>query len=167
MTKRPVIVGVMGGGNVPPETEEIARRLGRRIAEAGWVLLNGGRNAGVMAASARGAAEAGGLTVGVLPDDHDGAVAPDIRIPILTGIGGGRNMINILSSHAVVACRGGAGTLSEIALALKYRRPVILLNFPVADFFRPHAAEGQLREAITPEGAVAVVREVLGLEVGG
>lgn len=163
---RPIVVGVMGGGNVPPETEEMARRLGQRIAEAGWVLLNGGRNAGVMAASARGAAEAGGLTVGVLPDDHDGAVAPGIQIPILTGIGGGRNLINVLSSRAVFACRGGAGTLSEIALALKYGRPVILLDFPAADFFRPYAAEGQLREAVTPEGAVAVVREMLELPDG-
>lgn len=163
--KRPIIVGVMGGGSVPPETVDIARRLGRRIAEAGWVLLNGGRNAGVMAAAAEGASAAGGLTVGVLPDDHDGAVAPGIQIPILTGIGGGRNMINILSSHVVVACRGGAGTLSEIALALKYKRPVILLQFAVGDFFRPYAADGQLHEAVTPEGAVALVGEILG--VGG
>ena len=163
--KRPIIVGVMGGGSVPPETVDIARRLGRRIAEAGWVLLNGGRNAGVMAAAAEGASAAGGLTVGVLPDDHDGAVAPGIQIPILTGIGGGRNMINILSSHVVVACRGGAGTLSEIALALKYKRPVILLQFAVGDFFRPYAADGQLHEAVTPEGAVALVGASLG--VGG
>lgn len=160
--KRPIIVGVMGGGSVPPETINIARRLGQRIAEAGWVLLNGGRNAGVMAAAAEGASAAGGLTVGVLPDDHDGAVAPGIQIPILTGIGGGRNMINILSSHVVIACRGGAGTLSEIALALKYRRPVILLQFAVADFFRPYAVAGQLHEAVTPEGAVALVEEILG-----
>lgn len=161
--KRPVIVGVMGGGNVPPETMEMAERLGRRIAEAGWVLLNGGRNAGVMAASAKGAADAGGLTIGILPDDHDQAAAPGIEIPILTGIGGGRNMVNILSSHAVIACRGGAGTLSEIALALKHGRPVILLDFAVGDFFRPFAAEGQLREAATPEGAVALAGEVLGV----
>ncbi|MFP4033335.1 MAG: TIGR00725 family protein [Desulfococcaceae bacterium] len=161
--KRPIVVGVMGGGSVPPETMEIAERLGRRIAEAGWVLLNGGRNAGVMAASAKGAAEAGGLTIGVLPDDHDHAAAPGIRIPILTGIGGGRNMVNILSSQVVIACRGGAGTLSEIALALKHRRPVILLDFAVGDFFRPFAAEGQLHEAATPEGAVALAGEVLGV----
>ena len=65
--RRP-IVGVMGGGRASKETLSMARELGGRIAAKAWILLNGGRNAGVMAASACGAAEAGGLTIGILPD---------------------------------------------------------------------------------------------------
>jgi predicted Rossmann-fold nucleotide-binding protein len=62
---RTPVIGVMGGANVPEDDQETARRLGRLIAQRGWILLNGGRDAGVMAASARGAREAGGMVIGI------------------------------------------------------------------------------------------------------
>jgi len=64
-------IGVMGGGAGSPESIEKAYKLGKLIADFGWVLLNGGRNAGIMDASAKGAKENGGLTVGILPDKDD------------------------------------------------------------------------------------------------
>ena len=127
---RSPVVGVMGGGIASEETLALAEELGREIASAGWVLLNGGRDAGVMAASARGAAEAGGLVVGVLPgEDRDGA-SPHLSVAVVTGMGEARNAINVLSSDVVVALPGGAGTLSEIALARKAERPLLLLGWP-------------------------------------
>lgn len=162
-----VIVGVMGGGRVDARQEERAYRLGRLIADQGWVLLNGGRRAGVMEASARGAFEAGGLTVGILPDDDYRHQSPYIQIPILTGMGSARNYVNALSSHVVVACPGGAGTVSEVALALKHGRPVVLLDFDLQAIFPAYVSSGQLQWAATPEAAVKAIQNRLPTMPGG
>ena len=126
LMKRRLIIGIMGGGRASPENADMAYRLGYSIAKEGWILLNGGRSAGIMEASAKGAIDQGGMTIGIVPDDNDRQVSKYIEIPILTGMGNARNCINVLSSNVVVACPGGAGTVSEIALALKNRRPVII-----------------------------------------
>ena len=130
--KRPAIIGVMGGGQVSPEVTELAYRLGQALAGEGWIVLSGGRNAGVMAAVSRGAAEASGLVVGILPDRDLSRASPHLTVPIRTGLGDGRNILNVLSSDVVVALPGGAGTLSEIALALKNRKPLLLLGWEEA-----------------------------------
>jgi uncharacterized protein (TIGR00725 family) len=156
-----VIVGVMGGGRVTAEQGAMAYRLGALIAGRGWVLLNGGRRAGVMEASARGACENGGLTVGVLPDDDRDQMSPYVQIPILTGMGSARNFVNVLSSDVVVACPGGAGTISEVALALKHDRPVILLDFDLVAVFPTYLASGQLQRVPTPEAAVEAIAACL------
>jgi len=127
--KRPPIIGVMGGARVAPEVEALAGDLGRAVALEGWVVLSGGRDTGVMAAVSAGAAQAGGLVVGVLPDGDLSRAAAHLTIPIRTGLGDGRNIINILSSDVVVALPGGAGTLSEIALAVKNHKPLYLLGW--------------------------------------
>jgi uncharacterized protein (TIGR00725 family) len=158
---RPVVIGVMGGGHASSQAAETAYQLGKLIAEQGWVLLNGGRNAGIMEASAKGASDAGGLTVGILPDGDDRFASPHIQIPILTGMGNARNCINVLSSRVVVACSGGAGTLSEIALALKFGKPVILFNFEVKDLFLPRTPGGRIFDADTPEAVIDRIRSLL------
>lgn len=155
------IIGVMGGGTVDPDAREKARELGERIAREGWVLLNGGRNAGIMAASARGAREAGGLVIGILPDDHRGQVCPHVSIPILTGMGSARNNINVLTSDVVVACPGGAGTLSEIALALKAGRRVILMGMDTGGIFDAYERTGRLSRADTPAAVIEMIREMI------
>jgi len=159
---RHTIIGVMGGGDeAAAETCALAYELGAAIAAAGWTLLCGGRAAGVMDAAARGAAAAGGLTIGILPDSHPGRASAAINIPILTGMGDARNQINVLSSQVVIALEGGAGTLSEIALALKARRPVILLDFPVYELFAPAAAPGLLAEAASVGATLDLARRWL------
>lgn len=157
MTQNPLIVGVMGGGSADRKTAQNAHQLGGLIAARGWILLNGGRNAGVMSASARGARENGGITVGVLPDETAQGASPFIQIPILTGMGNARNCINVLSSHVVVACPGGTGTISEIALALKCNRPVILLNFNIQEMFDAYAEKEKLFAVRTPEQVIAQI----------
>ena len=159
--KNPLIVGVMGGGMVDPQEAASAYRLGSLIAKQGWILLNGGRNAGIMASSARGARENGGVTVGILPDDNPHGASPFIQIPILTGMGNARNCINVLSSHIVVACPGGTGTISEIALALKSNRPVILMNFNIQDMFKRYLETEKLFTVRTPEEVVSKIKERL------
>jgi uncharacterized protein (TIGR00725 family) len=160
--QQPLIVGVMGGGNASFADLENAYQLGRLIAEQGWILLNGGRNAGIMEASARGAADKGGLTIGILPDDTLERVSKYIRIPILTGMGNARNCINVLSSHSVVACPGGAGTISEIALALKIGRPVILMDFDTRGIFERYRRDGLLYEARTPQEVIQQIKALIG-----
>ncbi len=152
------IIGVMGGGDqASPDAIQEAYRLGVLIAEQGWVLLNGGRNVGVMDASAAGASQKGGLVIGILPDRDLERASTHLDIPILTGMGDARNVINVLSSDVVIACAGGAGTVSEIALALKNNRLVILLNMDVGDLF----SDSQLYRASTPEEAIHLVIQLL------
>lgn len=155
------IIGVMGGGTASSDAAAAAYELGRLIAQQGWILLNGGRRAGIMDASAEGAADQGGITVGILPDETDTEVSEHIHIPILTGMGSARNVINVLTSHVVVACPGGTGTISEIALALKYGKTVILLNFDTGDIFDSYRRSGRLLKAESPAAAVAKINQIL------
>jgi uncharacterized protein (TIGR00725 family) len=155
------IIGVMGGGSASDEILNMAVELGERIAAKGWVLLNGGRNAGVMAASAKGASQAGGLTIGILPDNDAAKAAPHIQIPIPTGIGSARNLINVLAARVVIACPGGPGTLSEVALALKHGKPVICLGWDPGPLFEAFAAGGQLHKAATAKAAIQLAEALL------
>lgn len=124
-----IIVGVMGPGeNATPDENELAYELGRAIAKAGWITLTGGRSFGVMDASLKGAVEEGGLTIGILPGDSDKNSSDHAQIKIITSMGSGRNYISVLSSHILVVLGMAAGTASEVALALKSRKKVILLN---------------------------------------
>lgn len=155
------IIGVMGGGCADPHTERVAYDLGALIAGRGWVLLNGGRDCGVMAASAAGAHDAGGLTVGVLPDEDIARAADAIDIGIVTGMGDARNVINVLSSRVVVALSGGAGTISEVAHALKLGRAVVALGLELGDVFAAYRASGRLLSVSTAEEAVDAVERLL------
>ena len=159
---RKTIIGIMGGSLADEATTRMAREMGRLIAENGWVLLSGGRPTGVMQASVTGASEAGGLTVGVLYDDDRELAAEGLDIVIPTGMGAARNIINVLASDVVVACRGTGGTLSEIAMALRFGRPVVLLDFdPGAAFLDAGGPLGRWVLAATPEEAAAKVRDYL------
>ncbi len=144
----------MGGGNVNRPTELAAYRLGELIAQRGWILLNGGRDCGVMAASAKGATEAGGTVIGILPGTDTHGASGDLDVAIVTGLGDARNLVNVLSSDVVIACSGGAGTLSEIALALKNGKHVILMGFDAGVALEPYRIGGMLTSASSPEDAV-------------
>ncbi|ACV62325.1 Rossmann fold nucleotide-binding protein [Desulfofarcimen acetoxidans DSM 771] len=159
MVIRKIIVGVMGGGMASPSDYKIAYNLGGLIAKEGWVLLNGGRPTGIMDASAKGAKDKGGLTVGILPayDSHQASCYIDI--PIVTGMGDGRNYINVLSSDIVVALPGKAGTISEIALALKNRKKVILVNFDTGVLFEDYSKEGLLKDARDEDEVINIIKE--------
>ncbi len=155
------IVGVMGGGETATADHcRLAYRLGQLIALQGWVLLNGGRPAGIMEASARGAKEYGGLTIGILPGCDSRSASAYIDIAIATGMGDGRNYINALSSHVVIALPGQAGTISEIALALKNNKPVILLGWDTAALFNAYQRSGQLHTTTTSEETIQLIKTI-------
>lgn len=116
-------VSVIGGSTVERETYEQARELGRLLASEGHEIICGGLG-GVMEAVCRGADEHDGATVGILPGEDREAANPYVETPIATGMGNARNALVVLNGDAAVAIDGNTGTLSEIALALDYGRPV-------------------------------------------
>lgn len=122
-------LAIVGAGRCDESTRLAALETGCEIAKAGAVLLCGGGQ-GVMAAAAEGAQSEGGLTIGILPgtDTHTSPPNPFIEIPLYTGMGQARNVVLVLSADAVIAVGGEWGTLSEIALAMKHRKPVVLLD---------------------------------------
>ena len=156
-----IIVGVIGPAEATADDLRNAEAMGRLIAEGGWVLLSGGRDAGVMAASVRGADEAGGLIVGLLPDET-GRAAPGVDVVIRTGLGSARNNVIALSADVLVACGTGAGTASEIALGIKAGTPLVLLGVSSAvyEFFRD-LGDGVISCAESPDEAVATIRTLL------
>jgi uncharacterized protein (TIGR00725 family) len=117
-------IGVAGASQPEPGLAEEAELLGRRLAEAGVVVVCGG-GPGVMEAVCRGARSAGGTTVGLLPGEDRREGNPHLSVALPTGLGQGRNLLLVRSSDALVAVGGGFGTLSEIALALRTGTPVI------------------------------------------
>ena len=152
----------MGGGEIVNHGDyEDARCLGGLIAKEGWILLNGGRASGIMEASARGAKENGGLTIGILPGNDPAWASEYIDIPILTGIGFARNYINVLTSEVVVALPGRTGTISEIALALNIGKKVISLNFELGILFRKYEEAKQLIYAKQPEEVIRIIKKIL------
>jgi hypothetical protein len=120
-------VGVAGASRPEPELVELAVVLGRRLAEAGAVVVCGG-GLGVMTAVCKGAAAAGGTSVGLLPGHSRAEGNPYLGVALPTGLGEGRNVLLVRASDALVAVGGGFGTLSEIALALRVGVPVVGLR---------------------------------------
>ena len=161
MAERRPIIGVMGGAQVSDLDYQLAYELGALIAEHGWILLNGGRDAGVMRASAEGAKSRGGTTIGVLPTASKNDANEFIDIPIATNLADARNLINVLSSDVVVACPGSAGTLSEVALALKNDKHVLLLRLDVGGAFEHYRNQGKLLNVSTAQECVEKIDRLL------
>jgi uncharacterized protein (TIGR00725 family) len=159
-----IIVGVMGPGEgAGGEDVRAARELGALVAGEGWVLLTGGRASGVMEAASRGAREAGGLTIGILPSADAGDASEFVDLAVVTGMGQARNQINVLTSRVVISCGAGAGTASEIALALKARKPVILLRATdEARAFFASLGTDAVHFAADAREAVEIVKQLIG-----
>jgi uncharacterized protein (TIGR00725 family) len=125
---RPPQVAVSGGGSDPgPEALEAAEQVGRELAKAGVVLVCGGLG-GVMEAAARGAADAGGEVIGIVPGEDPAEANQYCTRVVATGTGHARNLAVVASADAVIAIAGEWGTLSEIAFARRLDRPVVTLG---------------------------------------
>ena len=145
-------IGVIGEGVCSKRTAALARLVGAAIARAGARLLSGGRG-GVMEAASRGAAEAGGLVVGILPGFSRRDANRWVTVPIVTGMDQARNVILVRSCDALIAVGGMYGTLSEIALAIKLGKPVVGLG--TWRLRQPEGRRVPIIRAKTPEDAVA------------
>lgn len=117
-------MAVIGASACSKEEAALAQEVGQRLAQAGAVVLTGGRG-GVMEAACRGARQAGGLTIGILPGNDAREANPWVQLPIVTGLGEARNAVLMRTAQAVIAVGGEYGTLSEIAFALKFGKPVV------------------------------------------
>lgn len=122
-------IGVIGqSGDISAELQQLAQEMGREIALRGAILLTGGTN-GVMECASKGAKEANGLVVGILPGDTMDRANKYIDIPINTGLSFDyRSLILVHSSDALIMVGGGNGTLGELSAAYLNLKPVVILE---------------------------------------
>ena len=137
------LVGVIGCGQCENRILKIAYEVGKLIGEHGYVLINGGLS-GVMEYSAKGAKEAGGLVVGILPSTSRYAANKYVDIPITTGMNEARNIIIARTADILVAIDGKYGTLSEIVYGLHFGKTIIGIetnvNLPIKKVNNPEEA---------------------------
>ncbi len=121
------IIGVVGSSRADADVIRLAEEVGSEIAKRGAAVVCGGLT-GVMEAVCRGARKEGGLTIGIIPSDDKNDANPYVQIPIVTGMGMGRNVMLVKTADVVIAVGGEFGTLSEIAHALNIGKRVIGLR---------------------------------------
>ena len=144
-------IGVLGPNTCGAAERRLGFEVGAEIAKRGAILMCGGLG-GMMEAAAEGAKSAGGATVGILPGRDAGDANPHIDIAVPTGLGPLRNAVIVQSCDAVIAIRGGYGTLSEIAFALRLDVPVVgLRTWSVSQDGRPDPG---IHVAASPADAV-------------
>lgn len=147
-----MMISVVGAREASAETLNDAEAVGRAIARHGAVLVCGGLG-GVMEAACRGARAEDGHTIGLLPGDDTATANAYVEFPIATGLGVARNAVVARTADAMIAIGGAYGTLSEIAFALQFGKPVIGLGtWPLQDLdgARP------ILPAESPQDAVAL-----------
>jgi hypothetical protein len=173
MSGRRATVAILGGAHAPPHELDVAEELGRRLIDAGFRIVTGGLG-GVMAAASRGArsssAWADGLVIGVLPglSAHDANAWVDVAI--VTGMNYARNVVLVATADVVVAVGGGAGTLSELALAWQHQKHIVGLrtgqgwSARLADQSLDDRREDRVHAAASAKDAVDLVGRLIGLE---
>ncbi len=124
---RRTYVAVIGGQFCSELEARVAYELGRQLADRGAVIICGGLG-GVMEAACKGAKEAGGVTIGILPGPFRGDANPYVDHAIATDMGQARNAIIVRTADAVVAVGGEYGTLTEIAMGLKMGKKVVAIS---------------------------------------
>jgi len=153
------IIGVVGSSKAEPELLRLAEEVGAEIARNGAALVCGGLS-GVMEAVCKGARSMGGLTIGIIPSDDKRDANPYVQIPIVTGMGMGRNIMLVKTADVLIAVGGEFGTLSEIAQALNIGKKVIGLRTWKLE--RAHTREiPNLVEVDSPKKAVALALEII------
>lgn len=120
-------ISVIGAGEADLKLAALAEEIGLEIAKRGHVLVCGGMG-GVMDAAAKGASRSDGISIGILPGDSRRAASPHLTLSIPTDMSYGRNFLVVLSGDAVIAVGGEYGTLSEIAFAVKLKKPLVIME---------------------------------------
>lgn len=123
-TDRKPVIAVIGAGKCSRKLRDMAAEIGRYVAENGGVVLCGGLG-GIMEGAARGAKEAGGTTIGIIPSENKADANQFIDYVIPTGFGQARNVLVVRAADAIVALPGKFGTLSEMAFALVSGKPIV------------------------------------------
>jgi uncharacterized protein (TIGR00725 family) len=149
-----VPIGVIGPRQASPAQLEAAVRVGIGLAAMGLPVVCGGRG-GVMRAVCEGVQQAGGLSLGLLPDASPELANPFVSIALATGIGEARNALIARAALCLVAIGDSYGTLSEVALGLQFGKTVIGLEGAAR-------VDGVRSVATADEALDAVARVVLG-----
>ncbi len=147
------MISVCCGASPPAVELDLAYKVGREIASKGAILVCGGLG-GSMEAVCRGAKDCGGLTVGIIPVYEKEAANKWVDIVIPTGLGHSRNNIVAASGDGVIGVGGSWGTLSELAIAVKMKKPVAILGD--WEITAPVGVSGVMKKATTPEEAVTI-----------
>ncbi len=163
MTKRIQILVIGHNDNgCTPEHEKIAYETGSEIAKSGAVLISGGLG-GVMRASCHGARDAGGLTVGIIPQDDPTFANEFCDIVIPSGMGLTRDFLNALSADGIIVIGGGSGTLSEMAAAYMHKKPMVVIkntggvSQQYVDKYLDHRNNVKILGADNPKDAVELI----------
>jgi len=154
------LIAVVGGNSCSPQEALTAYAVGKLLAEKGYGVVCGGLG-GVMEHACRGAQEAGGMAIGILPGMDAGDANPYVRVAIPTGMGEMRNALVVRSAQAVIAIGGEYGTLSEIAFALKTGKRVVGID--TWELRKKDRIDQGIVKAATPEEAVELA--IAGLQV--
>ena len=152
-TDRQLKIGVLGPHDCSTEERSLGFEVGAEIARNGAVLVCGGLG-GMMEAAAEGAKSEQGLTVGILPGENASHANEFIDVALPTGLGPVRNALIVRACDAVIAIRGGYGTLSEIAFALRLNVPVVGLE--TWSVVQDGKADQGIHVAKSPKEAVAM-----------
>jgi len=124
---RKMMIAVVGAGKCSKKLRDMAFEVGKYVAEHNGVVICGGLG-GIMEGAAKGAKEAGGVTIGILPSENKEDANEYVEYVIPTGFGEARNIMVVRTADAVVAFPGKYGTLSEMAFALHAKKPVVAIN---------------------------------------
>ena len=158
-----MIIGHNGSG-LTPEVEKIAYETGSEVAKSGAVLITGGLD-GVMKAASRGAKDAGGLTVGIIPQSDPSFANEYCDIVIPSGMGLARDFLNALSGDGVIIIGGGSGTLSETCAAYMHKKPIVAIKNSggiaekYADQYLDHRKSVLITGVSSPKEAVKTILE--------
>ena len=151
-------------GNITPEVAKIAYETGTEVAKSGAVLITGGME-GVMEAACHGAKDAGGLTVGIIPQSDPSFANQYCDIVIPSGMGLARDFLNALSGDGVIIIGGGSGTLSETCAAYMHKKPIVAIKNSggiaekYADQYLDHRKSVLIIGVSSPQEAVKVILE--------
>ena len=158
-----LIVGHNENGYTP-EVGKIAYETGAEVAKSGAVLITGGLK-GVMEAASQGAKDAGGITVGIIPQNEASFANPYCDIVIPSGVGLARDFLNALAGDGVIVIGGGSGTLSETCAAYMYKKPIVAIKNTggiadkFADQYIDHRKNVLIIGVSTPKEAVQTLLE--------
>ena len=162
--KRQILVVGNNENGSTPELEKVAYETGLEIAKSGSILITGGLG-GVMRAACHGAKDAGGITVGIIPQTDPSFANEYCDIVIPTGIGLARDFLNALSADGVIIIGGGSGTLSETCAAYMHKKPIAAIKNTggIAEMFTDkyldHRQNVKIVGVNSPEEAVKYILE--------
>ena len=167
MVKRKQILVIGNNDNgCTPEIEKLAYEVGTEVAKSNFILITGGLG-GVMRAACHGAQDAGGITVGIIPQNDSSLANEFCDIVIPSGLGLMRDFLNVLSADGVIAVGGGSGTLSEICAAYMYKKPMVAIRNikssiePYIDGFLDHRENIKIVGVDTPSDAVKKILKLI------